>query len=126
MSWLNGLLTCDLTKTPPGSATYGLAVGRNGRIIAEVTVVEDHGPEGSEHPRLLLAIPRSVSEPFRAHLDHYVVMEGRRDRVRCGQAGVSGVDGSRPRRLATLCPPLARQAHSVGSLTSPTWAARFL
>jgi folate-binding protein YgfZ len=68
LSWLNGLVTCDLTKAAPGQASYGLAVGRNGRILADLTVVADESA-------LLVAVPGSVSEGLRAHLDHYIVME---------------------------------------------------
>jgi hypothetical protein len=70
VSWLNGLLTCDLVKHAPGAAVYGLAVGRNGRVLADATVVFDDQGE-----RLLVAVPRSVVAALRAHLDQYLVME---------------------------------------------------
>jgi folate-binding protein YgfZ len=72
VSWLNGLLTCDLTKRSPGAAVYGLAVGRNGRVLADVVIVFDDAPPGD---RLLLAVSRTVAEALRAHFDHYLVME---------------------------------------------------
>jgi folate-binding protein YgfZ len=70
VTWLNGLLTCDLVKRAPGTATYGLAVGRNGRVLADATVVTDDLRE-----RLLVVVPASAAELLRAHLDHYLVME---------------------------------------------------
>jgi folate-binding protein YgfZ len=70
VSWLNGLVTCDLTKAAPGEASYGLAVGRNGRILADLTIVTDEAQSA-----LLVAVLGSVSEALRAHLDHYIVME---------------------------------------------------
>lgn len=68
ISWLNGMLTCDLVKRAPGAAVYGLAVARNGRVITDLVVVDDG-------ERALLMVPRAVVESLRSHLDHYLVME---------------------------------------------------
>lgn len=73
VSWLNGLVTCDLSKASPERATYGLAAGRNGRILTDLTILVDEGTAGA--PRLLVAAPREGGHALRAHLDHYVVME---------------------------------------------------
>jgi folate-binding protein YgfZ len=70
LSWLNGLLTCDLVKRAPGEARYGLAVARNGRVLADATVVVDDSRE-----RVLLAVAQSATQTLRAHLEHYLVME---------------------------------------------------
>jgi folate-binding protein YgfZ len=70
VSWLNGLLTCDLAKRPEGTAVYGLAVARNGRVIADATVVFDEAGE-----RLVVSVPEMVARELRAHLEHYLVME---------------------------------------------------
>jgi folate-binding protein YgfZ len=70
MSWLNGLFTCDLVKRAPDAAVYGLAVGRNGRVLCDATLVMDDAAN-----RVLVAVPSSVVEAVRAHLDHYLVME---------------------------------------------------
>jgi folate-binding protein YgfZ len=68
VSWLNGLVTCDLTKVAPGSAAYGLAVAQKGRIIAdlEILLLVD---------RLVCVVPRPQLEPLRAALEHYLIME---------------------------------------------------
>jgi folate-binding protein YgfZ len=68
VTWLNGLLTCDLVKREAGAAVYGLAVARNGRVLCDATVIVDE-------ERLLVVIPRAVVDSVRAHLDHYLVME---------------------------------------------------
>jgi folate-binding protein YgfZ len=70
VSWLNGMLTCDLVRRGPGEATYGLAVARNGRVISDVVVVIDEDAQ-----RVLMAVPRDVMETLYAHLDHYLVMD---------------------------------------------------
>jgi len=72
VTWLNGLVTCDLAKRPTGAAVYGLAVGRNGKVLADIVVVFD---EGTSPSRLLVAVPRAVVDVVRTHLDHYLVME---------------------------------------------------
>jgi folate-binding protein YgfZ len=73
VSWLNGLLTSDVAKATPARASYGLAVGRNGKVLADLVVVVDEAAQGG--PRLALSLPREAGEALRAHFDHYVVME---------------------------------------------------
>jgi folate-binding protein YgfZ len=68
LTWLNGLVTCDLAKKRVGEATYGLVVARNGRVIADVFVLVDEA-------RLLLALPTVAVETLRRHFEHYLVME---------------------------------------------------
>jgi folate-binding protein YgfZ len=70
ISWLNGLLTCDLAKKEPGDVAYGLAVGRNGRVISDAMVVVD-----GDRERVLVAVPHAVVAALRAHLEHHLVME---------------------------------------------------
>jgi folate-binding protein YgfZ len=71
-SWLNGLVTSDLAKLGlPGNepnVSYGLFVGRNGRILADAFVL-------FEEARALVAVPRAAVTGLRQHLDHYLVME---------------------------------------------------
>ncbi len=68
VSWLNGLLTCDLVKRPEGEGRYGLVVLRNGRVLSDATVVIDE-------TRAFVILPAPLVETVRAHLDHYLVME---------------------------------------------------
>jgi folate-binding protein YgfZ len=68
ISWLNGLITCDLIKRPENEACYGLVVSRNGRVLADPIVVVDG-------ERALVVVPHDVVDVLRAHLDHYLVME---------------------------------------------------
>lgn len=70
LSWLNGLLTCDLLKRLPTDAAYGLAVARNGRVLSDATVLVDDAAG-----RVLVAVPRAVVSTLRQHLEHYLVME---------------------------------------------------
>lgn len=69
-TWLNGLVTCDVTKCDPNRPTYGLVLQRTGRIMADVVVGVDEGRE-----RLLLAIPASLEGTLLTHMEHYLVME---------------------------------------------------
>jgi len=68
LSWLNGLVTCDLVKRADDQAAYGLFVARSGRIIADALIAVDG-------ERVLVSVPMAALEPLRAHLDHYLVME---------------------------------------------------
>jgi folate-binding protein YgfZ len=68
MSWLNGLLTCNLAKLLPGEAAYGLSVTQKGRIQADVTLFVDED-------QVLLAIPATMRDELVAAFDRYLVME---------------------------------------------------
>ena len=68
LSWLNGLVTCDLLKRPDGEARYGLVVSRSGRVLADPILVADG-------ERVLVVVAQGVVPALRAHLDHYQVME---------------------------------------------------
>jgi folate-binding protein YgfZ len=68
VSWLNGLVTSDLTKLAPGVASYGLVLVKIGRILADVWVV----PAGE---RLLLGVPRDRVGALREHFEKYLMME---------------------------------------------------
>jgi folate-binding protein YgfZ len=68
ITWLNGLVTCDLVKRAAGDACYGLVVVRSGKVLADVVVLLQ--PE-----RAWLLLPMSSRDVVRAHLDHHLVME---------------------------------------------------
>lgn len=68
IGWLNGLVTCDLKKLGDRDGAYGLVVAKNGRIQADVAVVQ-------QADRLLLSVPRSREEKLLAMFDTYLVME---------------------------------------------------
>lgn len=70
ITWLNGLLTCDLAKRAPGAALYGLVVERKGHVLSDVDVVVDEPGE-----RVMLVVPVFTVESLQVHLEHYLVME---------------------------------------------------
>lgn len=67
-SWLNGMVTCDLAPLRPGDGAYGLAVAKNGKVLAELWLVlaED---------RLSIGLLADRVEAMRAHFDRHVIME---------------------------------------------------
>ncbi len=67
-SWLNGLVTCNLAGLAPGAGAYGLAVGKTGRIMAELWIV-------ATADRLLVGIARASMEAIREHFDRHLIME---------------------------------------------------
>jgi tRNA-modifying protein YgfZ len=68
VSWLNGLVTCDLIKWTPGDARYGLVVSRSGRVLADPILVADGD-------RAIAVVAAERIDSLREHLDHYLVME---------------------------------------------------
>lgn len=67
-SWLNGMVTCDVSKLVPGRAAYGLLVEKKGRIQADFHVV-------ATEDALALAVPSALREAVFATLDHHLIME---------------------------------------------------
>jgi hypothetical protein len=68
LTWLNGLLTCEVSKLAPGAAVYGLFVERKGRIIVDaVTLADDTSAR--------VIVPRAEVERVRAWLDEHLIME---------------------------------------------------
>lgn len=67
-TWLNGLVTSDMTKLTPGAALYGLAVTPKGRVLTDLVFVE-------AKETILVLLPMSEVEAVAAALDHYLVME---------------------------------------------------
>jgi len=68
VSWLNGLVTCELAKLEVGQAIYGLTVAKKGRIVSDLVVV-------SRPDELAIIVPASLREELRQAFDHYLVME---------------------------------------------------
>ena len=68
VSWLNGLVTCDLIKWTGGDARYGLIVSRSGRVLANPILVADGD-------RAIAVVAAEWVGVLREHLDHYLVME---------------------------------------------------
>jgi hypothetical protein len=109
ISWLNGLVTCDLVKRSDGDARYGLIVARTGRVLADPVIVVD----GS---RVLVVVPAALTETIRAHLDHYLVMED--VEVAAGTDGLEPwiLHGPRSERVLAA----AREAGAAGGLVDRT------
>lgn len=72
VSWLNGLVTCDLTKLAPGGAAYGLLVEKKGRLRADLFVVPRRG---ADKPSFALLVPAAKRDEVMALLDHHLIME---------------------------------------------------
>jgi folate-binding protein YgfZ len=67
-SWLNGIVTCDVAATSRTQGSYGLLLSKQGKIQAELDVVES----GSG---LLLGVVSAPDEDVKAVLDRYLIME---------------------------------------------------
>ena len=68
VTWLNGLLTCELLTLKSGQATYGLLVDKKGKITCDLFVLV-------LETELRLAVPTRVKEQAFEVLDHHLIME---------------------------------------------------
>jgi folate-binding protein YgfZ len=68
LTWLNGLVTCDLSKSAPGEAVYGLVVEKKGRILADLVILV-------EAERLVILAPAAVVDKLATVLDQHLIME---------------------------------------------------
>jgi folate-binding protein YgfZ len=68
VTWLNGLLTCDVAKVTAEQGAYGLLVEKKGKISSDLFVL---GGEGE----LVLVTPAAEFERVLAVLDHHLIME---------------------------------------------------
>jgi len=75
VSWLNGLVTCDLAKLRPGEAAYGLLVEKKGRIQTDLYAVPAAAGDADGNAVLALAVPASLRDDLVPALDHYLIME---------------------------------------------------
>ncbi len=110
ITWLNGLLTCDLAKRTPGAALYGLVVERKGHVLSDVDVVVDEPGE-----RVMLVVPVFTVESLQVHLEHYLVMEDAELAVATGWE-VWSVHGPRAEKALEA----ARAAGGVGGALDRT------
>ncbi len=68
LSWLQGLVTCDVADLPDGSGCWGLLLTKPGKILADVTVV---AAKGAVH----LGILENVLPRAEEHLGRFLIME---------------------------------------------------
>lgn len=67
-TWLNGVVTCELATLRAGGGAYGFAVGKNGKLIAELHILIDDD-------RILIGAQNDRIEMLAQHFDRYVIME---------------------------------------------------
>jgi tRNA-modifying protein YgfZ len=66
VSWLNGLVTCELTGLAPGQGRWGLALNKQGKVQSELCIV-------AGEQRLFVGHPSTVQ--LASYLDQYLIME---------------------------------------------------
>src|SRR5262245_59586943 len=67
-AWLNGLLTCDVTKVVPGRGALGLFLTKTGKILTDVVVV-------ASNDALYLGVNGAKADEIHGALDKMLVME---------------------------------------------------
>jgi folate-binding Fe-S cluster repair protein YgfZ len=68
LTWLDGLVTCEVKALTPGQGTWGLVLNRQGKIQTPLWMVADSD-------RLWLAVAPGTRQTVRAELDHMLIME---------------------------------------------------
>jgi folate-binding protein YgfZ len=68
LSWLNGLVTCELVTKKPGDAAYGLVVTKAGKIQSEMYVLVGEDT-------LTIGLYRDRIDSLVAELDRHLIME---------------------------------------------------
>jgi folate-binding protein YgfZ len=68
LTWLQGIVTCDVSDVSPGVGRWGLVLTRQGKILADVLVVADEGA-------LRLGIPRVALSRTHDYLASFLIME---------------------------------------------------
>lgn len=90
LSWLNGLVTCELVGLTPGHAVYGLTVAKKGRIVCDLVIV-------NAGDSLVLVVPSRVRDELFTAFEHYLVMED--VELTKGDGAVFFVHGPRAREV---------------------------
>ncbi len=67
-TWLQGLLTCDVVGLRAGEAAWGLALNKQGKVLADFLL-------GATPDALLLGLPRARATVLADHLEALLVME---------------------------------------------------
>jgi tRNA-modifying protein YgfZ len=109
LSWLNGMLTCDLVPAKPGDAVYGLSVAQKGRILSDLFVVV-------ESERVLMLVRRAAAATLAAEFERHLMMEDAELVPAFDAFSVLSLHG--PRSAAVL--EVARSAGASGGLVDST------
>lgn len=68
LSWLNGLLTCDVDPQSPGRGAFGLILNKQGKIQSDVSLV--YAPDS-----VWMAVAENTAKTLTGFLEHHLIME---------------------------------------------------
>jgi len=68
LGWLNGIVTCDVSKLAPGRASLGLVLSKAGKVMSDLFVVADA-------ERVLVSVAADKHAELQEYLDRMLVME---------------------------------------------------
>jgi tRNA-modifying protein YgfZ len=109
VSWLNGLLTCDLASPKPGDAVYGLAVAQKGRILSDLFVL-------LAQERAIVLVQRHAAASLAETFERHLMMEDAELTRAFDDFSVLLLHGPSSRALLDV----ARAAGSIGGLVDVT------
>jgi hypothetical protein len=93
VTWLNGVVTCDVTLARPGSAVFGVLLSKVGKLQADLYVLEQAGA-------LALAIAPGTEAAALADLERMLVMEDAELRSVTAEVACVTLHGPRASELA--------------------------
>jgi len=93
VSWLNAVVTCDVSKVGPERAGFGLLLSKQGKIQTDFYLLSDG-------ERLLLVVASGTAASVRAELDRMLVMEDVELSERSGELAALSLHGPRALELA--------------------------
>jgi hypothetical protein len=93
VSWLNGIVSCDVASVTPSQGGWGLALTKQGKIVSDLTIV-------SGADALLLATAPGTTEELARVFDRMLVMEDAELADRSAEVVWVHVHGPRAAELA--------------------------
>jgi folate-binding protein YgfZ len=104
-TWLNGIVTADVGSLARGTGAFGLAVGKTGKILADLWILPTENA-------LLVVLARALLPVLQEHLRRYLIMED----AEVGEAlprAVLFAHGPLSREVVALAPSLGAEGAMV-------------
>jgi glycine cleavage system T protein (aminomethyltransferase) len=101
ISWLMGMLTCDLAPVEQNRAVYGLVLDKQGKVLTDLIALQ-------QNDRLLLVVDHEDATSLQEHLDHFLIMEDAEIEVLASPHSFLLAVGPRAAEVGTAATSVAR------------------
>jgi folate-binding protein YgfZ len=116
LTWLQGIVTCDVSDAAPGTGRWGLVLTRQGKILTDVLVVAG---DGVVH----LGLPRAALNRTLEYLQSFLIMEDADLSDDSARYAWLSLHGPRAAELATRIAARVPAAHGAIDMTGLGGAA---